>query len=796
MSRGPRKNAAHKRRQRGVVLLTVLGLLALIGLIVLLVLGWRINEKFEGRRWTLPARVYAVPLELYVGLPIDVERFTSELARLGYEPNAKATRPGTYHRRGDRVEVHSRAFRFADSEQPAQRLTLRFEQGVVTTLSNDRGRDVPIFRLDPLLIGSIHPTQGEDRLLVGPEQVPALLPEALKAVEDRKFERHHGVDPEAILRAAVANVRAGQVEQGGSTLTQQLVKSYFLDSRRTLGRKIEEAAMAVILDARYEKADIMNAYINEIYLGQDGSRAIHGFGLASQFYFGKPLEELKIHEIALMVAIVRGPSYYDPRRQPERALERRNLVLRLLGEQGLLTTDEVAAATRRPLDVIDHASQRRSYYPAFLDLVRRQLRTDYEDAVLTEAGLTVFSTFDPLVQADAERALREALVALDKSPKKQARGLEGAVVVTTPQTGEVVAIVAGRKPSVGGFNRALDAKRHIGSLAKPMAYLAALQTGEFTPATLLRDQKISLKNPDGTKWEPENFDRRVYGSVTMVRALSQSLNLATVNMALDAGLKNVARTYVELGLEEAPPAYPSLPLGAVNLSPVEVAQLYNTLANGGFRAPLRAVRAVLDEQGKPIKAPELEVEEPTSAEAVYALERMMIQVMERGTGRGAKDKLPQGLTVAGKTGTSNDYRDSWFAGFSGGHLIVVWMGHDDNRPTGLTGTTGALTAWTPIMAGLNTSSFEPVMPETMDERWIEYYSGRETSPNCSGSAVAMPFMLDTPLPQSEQCPPGSGPRTFLDGILDLLDGDSRAEDAPGTNAEGMIEPAPDTPAPP
>jgi penicillin-binding protein 1B len=763
MARSKRSRATRRRWQKGFAVLLLLLLIA--GIVIVAVLGHRITSQFEGRRWTLPARVYAQPLDLYVGQSLSAERFTEELRRLGYLSSETTDRPGTYRRKGGRVDVHVRGFRFSDELQPAQSLRLDFSGGTMSSLRDSRGSDVPVARLDPLLIGSIFPTHGEDRIVVSPGEVPPLLPEALKAVEDRKFDQHLGVDPLAIMRALFANIRAGQVEQGGSTLTQQLVKSYFLDSRRTLRRKAEEAVMAIILEARFDKADIMNAYINEIYLGQDGRRAVHGFGLASQFYFGKPLSELDLHEVSLLVAIVRGPSYYDPRRHPERAIERRNLVLRLLAEQQVVSVEQAEAAASRPLGVTGSVRRGGSFFPAFLDLVRRQLRRDYREEDLTEAGLTVFTTLDPLLQEKAEAALTAELKRQDGSKREEAHGLEGVVVVTSLQTGEVTAMIGGRLASMDGFNRALDARRPIGSLAKPLVYLAALETGAFTPASIVQDEPVQLKLPNGQLWEPNNFDKRSNGPVTIVEALTRSLNLATVNLGLEVGLDRVAQTFQDLGLEEAPPEYPSMLLGAVDLSPIEVAQIYNTLANGGFRSPLRAVRAVVDEAGQPLRAPELEVTQAASAEAVYALDRMLIEVMERGTGRTARQQLPGNLVVAGKTGTSNDYRDSWFAGFSGTHLIVVWVGHDDNSPTALTGTTGALPVWTKLMASIDTSAFEPLMPEDMEDRWIDYYTGRETSPICAGSALSLPFTIGARLEPSESCLPGDSVEDETDQLL-------------------------------
>ena len=545
MARRKRKPKSRQKLQRGFAIIALLALVAAI--ILVAVLDRRVTQQFEGRRWTLPARVYAQPLELYAGQSLSAARFAQELERLGYIPQTPVDRPGTFRRKGDSVDVYVREFRFSDETQPAQKLHVGFDGEAIAALAGADGADVPVFRLDPLLIGSIFPIHGEDRIIVSPAEVPPLLPEALKAVEDRKFESHHGVNPLAILRALFVNVRAGQVEQGGSTLTQQLVKSYFLDSRRTLRRKGEEAIMAFILESRFEKADIMNAYINEIYLGQDGRRAVHGFGLASQFYFGKPLAELNLPEVALMVAIVRGPSYYDPRRQPERARERRNLVLKVLAEQGVVKPEEAERAMKAPLGITDNAGRSANYFPAFLDLVRRRLREDYQEQALTETGLTVFSTLDPLLQEKAEIALSDELARQDKGGRKAAHGLEGAMVVTTPQTGEVVAVVGGRRASFDGFNRALDMKRPIGSLAKPMVYLAALQSGRYTPASVVMDEPIEYELESGDVWKPNNYDKKVHGPVTLVRGLTQSYNLATVNLGLDVGLGPVVKTYVQLG---------------------------------------------------------------------------------------------------------------------------------------------------------------------------------------------------------------------------------------------------------
>ncbi|HWL62833.1 MAG TPA: penicillin-binding protein 1B [Steroidobacteraceae bacterium] len=721
----------------------------------------RVSTQFEGRRWTLPAQVYAQPTELYVGQTFSAQALEQVLQRLGYQRVDKAQKPGNYSRQGNRIDLVSRRFQFPDAVQESTLLTVRASDNGIEDMRDARQQEVPVFRLDPLLIGSIFPIHGEDRVVVAPEDVPPLLPAALKVVEDRKFDTHHGVNPTAILRAAFVNLRAGQIEQGGSTLTQQLVKSYFLDSRQTMGRKIEEAIMAVLLEMRFSKQDLMNAYINEIYLGQDGRRAIHGFGLASQFYFGKPLAELQLHEVALLVAIVRGPSWYEPRRRPERARERRDLVLKLMAEHKVIKPEAARAAASLPLGLVDSGRQARSsYYPAFLDLVRRTLRRDYREEDLTEEGLRIFSTLDPLVQSGAESALQQELDQIDKDRKTRAKTpLEGVVVVTAPQNGEVIAMVGGRQPGFAGFNRALDAKRPIGSLVKPVSYLAAIETGQYHAASILQDVPVSVKLANGKMWEPKNFDGEAHGPVPMVRALAQSLNLATINLGQAIGLSKVADEFVKLGLGKRPAELDSLLLGSVDLSPLEVAQLYNAFANGGFNTPLRAVRAVVDAAGQPLKAFALEVTPVADPDAVYQLNRMMVSVIEQGTGRRARAVIPPELVVAGKSGTSSDNRDSWFAGFSGSHLAVVWVGHDDNSPTGLTGSSGALPVWSRVMARLGTTSWSAALPESLEERWIELPTGLGAREDCGETPIMVALPRGTELPMQPDCDTGT-----LEGI--------------------------------
>lgn len=710
-----------------------------------------VTRQFEGRRWTLPAQVYAAPLELYASLPLPASALERELQRLQYRRVPSLEKPGEYRRQGGRLDVALRAARFADENRPAQILSIDTNESGVTSLRDAQGKEVPIARLEPLLIGSVFPIHGEDRIVVSPEEVPPLLPLALKAVEDRHFDTHHGVDFSAIARAVWVNLKAGGIEQGGSTLTQQLVKSYFLDSRQTMGRKLREAVMALALERRFEKADLMNAYINEIYLGQDGSRAIHGFGLASQFYFGKPLAELDVAEIALLVGVARGPSYYDPRRRKDRALARRNLVLKVMSEQHVIEPEEAKEAIAQPMKIVSRVAG--GYYPAYLDFVRRTLRRDYREEDLTEAGLRIYTSLDPRAQAQAEVTLEHELARIEKArkPKPGKAPLEGSIVITTPQSGEVIAIVGGRQANYDGFNRALDAARPMGSLVKPFIYLTALETGRYTAATVVNDAPVEIELSRRRVWKPENYTKQTYGPVPLVRALAESLNLATVTVGVDIGVPKVAETLQRFGLQRKPTEVPALLLGALDVTPMEAAQLYNSLANGGFRSTLRAVRAVISADGKALKAFPLEVEPVAEADAVYQLDRMMLQVMRHGTGRAAYNVLPADLAVAGKSGTSSDLRDSWFAGFSGSHLAVVWMGYDDNRPTGLTGSTGALPAWTRIMGGLTETSWNPPLPESLREASIEYPTGLAAEPGCADDVITVAVPAGTQLAVKPEC---------------------------------------------
>jgi penicillin-binding protein 1B len=762
-ARTRRRKAAPPSRIRRLLrhLLAAAGVLAV--LVAVAVAGYlyhldrSITQTFEGRRWTVPAVIYAQPLELYPGAAHSLAAVTRELQRLGYSAAANLAAPGTYKRSGSRLEVHLRAFRFMDRQRASQRIELGFETGRISSVTDGNGRPVPLVRLDPLTIGSFFPSHGEDRIVLMPEQIPGLLRDSLKAVEDQQFDHHAGFDPRGMARALWVNLRAGEVQQGGSTLTQQLVKSYYLDNRQTLVRKLRELGMAVILEARFDKAEILDAYINEIYLGQDGQRAVHGFGLGAQYYFNRPLGELTVDEIATLIAIIRGPSYYNPFRQGERTLARRNLVLDKMLAASLISPDEHQRSSTLPLTVVRGTRAGGAYYPAFLDLVRQQLGELYRNEDLTSAGLRIFTTLQPAVQDAVEAALGGTLATLEQERKLPADSLQGAGVVTSNQTGEVLAVAGGRSAGFAGFNRALNAQRPIGSLIKPVVYLAALENG-YHMASIVEDAPVTLEQ-SGRVWSPRNFDNEIHGPVPLVRGLGDSLNLATVHLGMSLGLDTVARRLEQLTGAAPGNPYPSLLLGAEPMSPLQVAALYGIFASGGFYMPPKAVVAVLDEAGHPVSRHSLQLDQRVEPAVAEALSRGLEAVMLQGTGRASRFAR---AGTAGKTGTSDDYRDSWFAGYDNTHLGVVWIGMDDNTPTGLTGATGALRVWDDIMTHLGV---QPLGHASGPPQMVEYSSGLAAHDGCA-TVVAVTLPDDAALRSKPGC--GITLRTFGDRLRSWL----------------------------
>lgn len=714
-----------------LLLLTLLAIT--IGVIYVIQLDATVRAEFEGKKWELPSRVYARPLELYAGKALTRARLEKELVWLHYQRAEGAGLVGSFSPASDGFLVNVRAFKFWDAEEAERLVRVRFAGDSIVEVRDEKTKEIiaaPV-RLDPIFIGAIYSGNKEDRVLIQLKSAPPMLTKALIAVEDRDFYDHIGLSPKGMLRAAVSNVAAMEWVQGGSTITQQLIKNMYLSSARTLTRKVNELVMAVLLERRYAKDEILETYLNEIYLGQDGARGIHGFGLASHFYFGRPLGELSVPELSLLVGMVKGPSFYDPRRSPKRAKERRDQVISMLVEQGIVSSKDGEVFKRTSLGVTKVRASGLTPYPAFLDLVKRQLKETYREEDLATTGMQLYTTLDVSAQLAAEKAVVSRIGAIEQRQKKNAGKLQAAVVLSDAASGEVLALVGDRNPRFLGFNRALDAARPIGSLAKPAVYLTALnKPGQYGLATLLDDSELSMAQSNGEAWEPKNYDGEYHGEVTLADALSHSYNIATVRLGMALGVPKVVATMQQLGLRKTPPPLPSLLLGAFELTPFETTQMYQTIAAGGFRVPMRALLAVTRADGTPLQRYALKVDQAISPQSNFLISTAMRRVVETGTGRDLANILPRDLKAAGKTGTTDDLRDSWFAGFTGDHLAVVWVGRDDNSPTQLTGATGAMTIWGALFAQLDTRPLELDPPENVTFAHIDMENGRLAQEDC------------------------------------------------------------------
>lgn len=722
------------------------------------------STRFAERQWTQASRLYARPLELHVGRAISAADLELELNAAGLV-ESEPLLPGRWRKRDGRYTIALPEARFADGVQPATTLGVALRDGIIRLLESvdDAGRrDLALARLPPAELGSLLPLDERDRTLIPIAEFPTLLVAGIQAVEDRQFGRHHGVDPKAIVRAALRNLMSRDVVQGGSTITQQLVKNLFLSSEQTLLRKFNEAIMAISLEARFSKAEILEAYLNDVYLGQNGNQAIHGFGRAAEHYFGLPVQSLSTDQIALLVGMVRGASWYHPARNPERARNRRDLVLQVFHDTGLIDAAELERARVRELgaDVRDLAPSRA--HPAFIDLVRRQLRADYREADLRVQGLRIFTTLSPSAQHHAERALAEGLPAVEAE-----RGsLQGAIVLAQPDSGEVRALVGDRNYRRPGFNRALDARRPVGSILKPFVYLLALaQPDEYTLVTPVEDAPLSVPQAGKPDWTPSNYDGLSHGTVPLLTALANSYNQATVRVGLRIGVDRLFGLLENLGIEPGGQRHPSALLGAVDLTPLQVTQLYQALAAGGYSTPLRAITDVVDPSDGAVGRYPVRLRPIRERDALALLDFALEEAVARGTGRSLaarlSDPAARRAVVRGKTGTTNDRRDAWFAGFTERWLAVVWVGRDDNRPAAVSGATSALPVWARLFDALSHQPTPRQWPDSLEWFWIDWPSPLLAEEECEG-ARAMPFVAGSQPEQYSRC--------VRRGLLDRLRG--------------------------
>ena len=754
-----------------VAILSTVGAALLAGLGVLAYSTSVVVSRFEGHRWNLPSRIYSDMFVLRPGDSGSPERLVGKLGRLLYQQDEdEPSRAGHFRRQGNVVEVFTRDFRYPGKDFRGYPARVEFAGGKVASVRDLSGASLPALIVEPERLGSVFGDEFQDRTLVRLEDLPQALKDAVLVTEDRDFYRHAGVSIRRSLGAVLSNVRGG-AKQGGSTLTQQLVKNLYLSPERTLRRKAIEAVLAVILDARYSKDEIFEAYLNEIYLGQHASVAINGVAEAARHYFGKGPGDLDLAECATIAAMIKAPNVYSPLHNPERARQRRDLVLKQMREEKKIDDTALARALAEPL-VPSSRAEERTLAPHFVDFVKGELQSRFGRQMKTE-GLQIYTTLDVDLQRAAQRAVAQGLASLEKNYRRLAarakeEPLQGALIVLEPRTGAVRSFVGGRDYRLSQFNRVTQAHRQPGSLFKPFVYLAAFARRDMetpiTPATILEDTPITVtwdKGGEDEQWSPHDYDGEYRGAMSVRKALELSINIPTVRTALAAGLPAVLATARAAGVGSQLRPYPSVALGAFEVSPLEIASAYSVFANGGVRVEPIAIVGVLTGDGRVLDRKETPLKPVLPSDAVFLVDSLMRGAVDRGTASGARAGGVRGV-LAGKTGTTNDYRDCWFVGFSPRFLAAVWVGYDDNRPVRLTGTQAAVPIFAdfsrsvpaqffaenfPVPSDIVTAEIDPetgalATPECPRRMTEVFISGTQPRVECSAHRFAAPFPVE------------------------------------------------------
>jgi penicillin-binding protein 1B len=730
-------------------------------------------EKFQGEKWKFPSKIYSDTYLLYPGISVGMGELQEKLRRLGYRQAQGLSAKGEYRvlKSEGALEIYLHDFEYPVGPLKGFPVRLGLQRGAITSIENKAsGEELFSLELEPELITGLYDNVWEERRVIRIREVPALLVKAILAVEDERFFRHQGVDPIAILRASWVNLTSGGIVQGGSTLTQQLMKNFFLGDERTVQRKAKEALMALIAERRYSKEEILENYLNEIYLGQKGAQGIFGVSEAAQFYFGKDMRDLSVGEMALLAGLIRAPNRYSPYRSVELATKRRNVVLIKMLELGLISRVQYENAVRERIlsrDLIKVANDA----PSFVDFLRKELADNYSNQTLTAEGLRIFTSLDLQLQKIAEASLSQGIKRLEESyPYLRKRSeddrLDGAIVVIKPQTGEIKAMVGGRDYQRSQFNRVVQAKRQPGSVFKPFVYLAALMFGaedgtrKFSPATLVEDAPF-LWNYEGQEWKPDNYKGEYFGTVTFRTALEKSLNAATARIARDTGIRKVREVAYRLGIQSSLPAFPSLALGGAEVTPLEVAAAFSTLANHGVRTQLLGIKHVMDHQAHLVERRDIRVRKILSPDLAFIMNHLLKGVVDRGTASSAR-AMGFNRPAAGKTGTTNDTKDAWFVGYTPDLLAVVWVGFDNQSKLGLSGSQAALPIWTEFMkratSGMPITDFVP--PPGVRLVDIDPLTGQRATPNCPRVITEVFLEGEEPAGTCQLHPEASDKRSF------------------------------------
>ncbi|MBI4777116.1 MAG: PBP1A family penicillin-binding protein [Deltaproteobacteria bacterium] len=681
--------------------------LLLLALSALVIYGYSISKdidkRFSGRLWRIPSTVYSDSTLLYPGQRVNVSLFLEKLEHLGYrQVPLRPRQKGHMHVQDGSIDLFLKDVRLPFLEREGFPVNITILEGAIKAISHlSSGEPMFILELEPEELMRFFGPEREQRRLISITQIPEHVVRAFLAAEDTRYYHHHGFDPWGILRAIYVNLRHGEMRQGGSTITQQLAKNYFLTSEKTFSRKFKEMLLAIVLELMFEKDAILEIYLNEIYFGQKGSVAVNGLGEASYFYFGKPVEELRPDEAALIAGIVRAPNHYSPYVDKERCRARRNQVLNTMASHGWLSNDDFQKAVEEPIEPVGFQTHIEKA-PYFIDYLSGQMEALYSAEDLSRLGLSIFTTLDTQVQTAAERALSGGLERLEKSNpalrrKEPGRKLQGAILVIQPKTGYILAMVGGRDYGASQFNRVTQAERQPGSAFKPFIFLAGLDQG-FNPTSQLSNVRRTYEL-NGKIWQPRNFTPMGDENVRLRTALAKSINLATIDLAAKVGMEEIIRSTSGFGFSTPLRPLLSIALGALEVIPLDLARAYCAFAADGMLPHPLSLKEVVDEKGGILERRHMNVKQVISPAHAFIMSSLLRSVVDEGTAQSLREL---GLTepIAGKTGTTNNSRDAWFIGYTPDLLTLVWVGFDDGAPIHGTGASAALTVWADLMKNI------------------------------------------------------------------------------------------------
>jgi penicillin-binding protein 1B len=742
----------------------------------LAVYGWylsnQVEKRFSARRWSIPSTVYSDTTLLYPGQRFDPSLFNEKLVNLGYHRvNHLPSRKGEIQIRSHALDIFLNDLKTPWTQRAGFPVQIGLSEDRIGTISRrDSGETIPILELEPEEIMQFFGPERERRQLISIEQVPEHLIRAILAAEDHRFFQHYGVDFRGILRALVTNLRHGAIRQGGSTLTQQLAKNYFLTPARTITRKLKEIILSIIIEFEYDKREILEIYLNEIYLGQKGSVAINGIGEASYFYFGKPVKHLTLSEAAIIAGLIKAPNHYSPYRDITRCRSRRDAVLQAMHRWEWITQAALQTALKQPIKAVGFIVSN-TKAPYFIDYLTEQLNILYRPQDLSSLGLAIYTTLDTQVQRAAEKALAKGLTRLESSNAKLQRAapaekLQGAIVVMQPKTGHILALVGGRNYSVSQFNRITQARRQPGSAFKPIVYLSSLS--QFTPTSLLSNAPKSY-TVNGELWQPQNFKPVTEYTVSLKDALKKSYNLATVDLAMQTGLERIVDMAARFHFSTPIKPYPSLALGAFEVIPIELARAYCVFAAEGVQPFPLSLKGVVDEHDKTLEHQHLNIERLITPAEAFVMNSMLQSVVKEGTARSLQWR---GVSwpVAGKTGTTNNFRDAWFVGYTPDILALVWVGFDNADPIEATGAAAALPIWADLMNAIPQyrSETDFKMPQGVEKILVCSVTGRPAVAGCPEPTEV--YFLAGHTPQGH-CPlhdKGGFAGKIIKGVKDLI----------------------------